>query len=90
MAHMLATFAQFERRLIGQRTRDALAKASDRGVQLGRPGELPPAIVERIRAERADGASLRAIGAGLDRDGVPCAHGGRQWWPATVSAVLAS
>jgi DNA invertase Pin-like site-specific DNA recombinase len=25
MAHVLATFAQFERRLIGQRTREALA-----------------------------------------------------------------
>jgi hypothetical protein len=24
----------------------------------------------------------------LNQDGVPTAHGGRQWWPSTVRAVL--
>jgi DNA invertase Pin-like site-specific DNA recombinase len=40
MAHVLATFAQFERRLIGQRTREALAVKRKQGVRLGRPQDL--------------------------------------------------
>jgi DNA invertase Pin-like site-specific DNA recombinase len=36
MAHMLATFAQFERRLIGQRTKDALAAKKARGERISR------------------------------------------------------
>ena len=49
MASVLATFAQFERRLIGQRTRDALAVKRAQGVQLGRPREISEQVVERIR-----------------------------------------
>ena len=41
MAHMLATFSQFERRLIGQRTREALAVGPE-GVRLGRPPRSTP------------------------------------------------
>jgi DNA invertase Pin-like site-specific DNA recombinase len=40
MATMLATFATFERRLIGQRTRAALAERRAAGVKLGRPRAL--------------------------------------------------
>lgn len=41
MLTMLAAFAQFERRMISQRTKDALAAARDKGVQLGRPTKAP-------------------------------------------------
>ena len=41
MANVLATFAQFERRLISQRTKDALAAKRAQGVRLGRPRQLP-------------------------------------------------
>src|SRR5438270_7418861 len=37
MATVLASFAQFERRLIGVRTKEALAEKRAMGVQLGRP-----------------------------------------------------
>jgi DNA invertase Pin-like site-specific DNA recombinase len=35
IANVMVTFAQFERRLIGQRTRDALAVKRAEGVRLG-------------------------------------------------------
>ena len=53
MANVLATFAQFERRLISQRTREALAVKKSQGVRLGRPTTMPTKVVNRIRRERA-------------------------------------
>jgi DNA invertase Pin-like site-specific DNA recombinase len=40
MANVMASFAQFERRVIAQRTKDALAQAKARGVRLGCPGDV--------------------------------------------------
>jgi DNA invertase Pin-like site-specific DNA recombinase len=90
MANVLATFAQFERRLIGQRTREALAQKKAQGVQLGRPRQLPAKVRSRIKRRRKAGKTLAAIAAELNRDGVPTAHGGAKWHPSTVRAVLAS
>jgi DNA invertase Pin-like site-specific DNA recombinase len=90
MAHVLATFAQFERRLIGQRTREALAQKKAQGVQLGRPRELPQKVRTRIKRRRSAGKSLAAIANELNSAGVPTAHGGACWYPSTVRAVLAA
>jgi DNA invertase Pin-like site-specific DNA recombinase len=90
MAHVLATFAQFERRLIGQRTREALAARRAQGVRLGRPVRLSSRIRQRIERERTSGKTLALIAEGLNADGVPTAQGGRKWWPSTVRAVLRS
>jgi DNA invertase Pin-like site-specific DNA recombinase len=88
MANVLATFAQFERRLIGQRTREALAAKRASGVRLGRPVSLPVSVRERINSEREAGRSLAAIAEMLNEEQVPTAQGGKQWWPSTVRAVL--
>ena len=88
MANVLATFAQFERRLIGQRTKEALAAKKAQGVRLGRPPSLPDEVRQRIAREREAGATLSAIAEALNRDGVATAQGGRQWWPSTVRGVL--
>jgi DNA invertase Pin-like site-specific DNA recombinase len=90
MANVLATFAQFERRLIGQRTREALAVKRASGVRLGRPVSLPAAVRERIASERRAGRSLAAIAESLNAQQVPTAQGGRQCWASTVRAVLRS
>ena len=98
MAHVLATFAQFERRLIGQRTKDALharvatgkpwvSKQGRLTVGLGRPPRLPPSVRRRIVRERQQGRSLRSIAADLNAEGVPTAQGGAQWWPSTVRLI---
>jgi hypothetical protein len=59
----------------------------ERGVP-GRPSSLPRRVVERIRLEYARGRGFADIARQLNEDGVPTAHGGRQWWPSTVRAVL--
>lgn len=89
MAHVLATYAQFERRMIGQRTKDALAIKKSQGVVLGRRRDLADDVVARIVAERRAGATLDAIADGLNTDSVPTARGGARWYGSTVRAVLA-
>ena len=88
MANVLAVFAQFERRLIGQRTREALAVKRTQGVRLGRPPTLSDATLRRIGRHRSRGGTLAAIAARLNRDGVPTAHGGRQWHVSAVRSAL--
>jgi len=90
MANVMASFAQFERRLIGQRTKDALAVKKAEGVRLGRPRAVPAHLARRIKTMRARGLTLARIAAILNGDGVPTAHGGARWHPSTVSAVIRS
>jgi DNA invertase Pin-like site-specific DNA recombinase len=90
LASVMASAAQWERDIIGQRTRDALAVKKAQGMRLGRPRVLPARVVTRIRRERERGLSLAAIANGLNRDGVGTAHGGARWYPSTVRAVLAT
>ncbi len=88
MAHMTAVFAQLERRLIGERTRAALAVRKAQGVRLGRPPALPEQLRRRIRRERARGLALQAIADRLNAAGVPTGHGGQRWHPSTVRYVV--
>lgn len=90
MANVLATFAQFERRLISQRTRDALAAKRASGVQLGRRREVPKAVASRIVEERRSGSTWTAIAERLNADRISTAHGGSRWWPSTVRAIATS
>jgi len=88
VATLLASFAPFERRLISQRTRQALALKRAQGVRLGRPPTISQYAIDRIRRERAAGNSLAAIANGLNADHVPTAQGGRRWYPATIHYTL--
>jgi recombinase len=45
-------------------------------------------LVGRIRTERAAGKSLGQIARDLNASNTPTAHGGAQWWPSTIRAVL--
>lgn len=90
VATVMASFAQYERRLIGQRTKDALAQLKTRGVRLGGPVLLSEEVRTRIADERKAGRSLAAIADQLTAEGVPTAKGGVRWYPSTVRAVLES
>lgn len=88
MANVLATFAQFERRLIGQRTREALAVKRAEGVRLGRRSTVAPETRRRIARLHRAGKSLQAIADALTQSGVPTGQGGKKWYPSSVRAVL--
>ena len=85
---MLATFGQFERRLIGQRTKEALAAKKAAGVRLGRPPTVPQAVVRCIQRQPVRGDSFKAIANSLNRDEGPTSQGGKEWYAATVRHIL--
>jgi len=90
MASVLASFAQYERRLIGQRTSDALGALKARGARLGRPVVLAPEVRRRIVRLRARGWSLPRIADTLTAERVATARGRGPWYPSTVAGVLRS
>lgn len=87
MLGSMANAAEFERNLISERTRAALAVKKAQGVRLGRPPVLDREVVERIVRERLAGIGYETIARQLNHDEVPTARGGRQWYPSTVRAV---
>lgn len=87
-AAMMVVFSQLERRLISQRTKDALAVKKAQGVRLGRPSVLPPELVSEVVAAHREGQSINAIARDLTEREVPTARGGAKWHASTVKAVL--
>jgi DNA invertase Pin-like site-specific DNA recombinase len=92
MLHIYAAFAEKERALISQRTRDALAAAKARGVQLGGTNEQSllnqQEARQRAEALRPVFAELSGMSANhaaheLNRRGIATPRGGR-WHAATV------
>ena len=64
------------------------AKCDRPRAPVGRPTRLAIDVMARIDAEHSAGRSLREIGAGLERDGVATAHGGKRWYASTIRRVL--
>lgn len=102
MLTMLAAAAEFERRLISERTKAGLAVARARGVKLGNAANLRPNFIERQNAANAHAAKLRpmldsmkarglsqrAMVAELNSIGVPAPKGG-QWGLSQVQRIIA-
>jgi len=90
---LLAQFAQFESRMIGERVKRQHQARRDRGivwgVDQGYKGNLDPAIRAFIVSERAKGKTLRAIAENLTERGLQTPRGGL-WHPETIRGILNS
>lgn len=86
---VVATFAPYERRFLGDRSRAAVAARRAAGLYVGRRPAVPEDIVRRIVSERQGGASLYTIAGGLNAEGIRGSAGGR-WYASTVRFVLIS
>ena len=84
---MMATFAQLERELIAQRTREGLAEKKAQGVVLGARPMIEENTEELILSLRAEGKGMIAIAKELNARNVPTAKGG-SWHGSTVRVVL--
>jgi DNA invertase Pin-like site-specific DNA recombinase len=87
VANVMASVAEWERRTIGERTAAALAVKRSQGVQLGRPREVPAAVVERVGELHRSGHRVAEIARILNREGVDTPRGGR-WHSPGVKRVL--
>lgn len=88
MAAIAATFAQLERALIGQRTKEALAHLRAQGLPTGgAPGFDHQPTIDLIRTLKADGLSGYKIAEHLNTEGIRAAKGGR-WYQSTVHKAL--
>ena len=83
----IRAMAQMERRLISQRTREAMAQLRALGACLGRPRSVPQSVRVRIRDLHARGESFNAIAQRLTREGVPTGQGGSRWRHNVVANI---
>lgn len=91
MYNMLATFAEFERSLISQRTKDGLQVARAQGKRLGRPSGIPAEVRRRIVRQRCEcGESFQVIAAALTADGILSPTGRATWSESVVRRAYQS
>lgn len=88
VANVLASVAEWERDIIGQRTSEALRAKVARGERVGAAPVVVGALAERIQSLRDGGESLRSICSVLNSEGVPTPRGGRVWRPSSLEGVL--
>jgi DNA invertase Pin-like site-specific DNA recombinase len=88
LASVVASVAQYERRLIGVRTREAMAAKKRHGARFGRARAVPEPVRRGIVRLRRQGHSHEAIARRLNADGVGTSYGGKRWYRSTVAVVL--
>ncbi len=88
--NVMASVAEYERRVIGERTSEALAGLKASGKRLGRPSRLAqemPEVLDRIAREHRAGRRVSEIVAGLNADTVPSLSG-VPWTHSTVTRAV--
>ena len=88
MMNLLASVSQWEREVIGERTRDAMQHLRRTGQVYSRPCLTNEAVISRMQQLRANGMAYRGIAAQLAAEGHETARGG-QWDESTVRKFLA-
>lgn len=87
VAGLMAQIAEWEREVIGQRTKEALAAAKARGQRLGRPRLTPDAVVDRVVTLSAD-LSASQVAKALTAEGVPTTRGAAEWRASSIRRLL--
>jgi DNA invertase Pin-like site-specific DNA recombinase len=83
VANIMISLAQWERRVIGERTKSALQAVKARGTHIGRKCNVDEETLRLIRILRESGKSYAAIAQALETEEIPTAQGGR-WQAATI------
>jgi len=86
VANIMISMAQWERRIIGERTKSALAAVKARGTHVGRKSGVDVETIRLIRILRDSGRSWQQIADALTSNGVDTGQGGR-WHAATVRKI---
>lgn len=85
VANVMMSVAQWERRVIGERTSVAMQAAKRQGRHMGRASTLPPSTGDRLLTLRAT-HTLAATAAQLNEEGLITASGGS--WSANAVAKV--
>ena len=87
MLTVMAAIAEFERRIISERTRRALAQLKAQGATLGRPDRTPPEAAARILELRNAGHTYQQIADQLNTEQIPTSTGTGKWQPTMTRRV---
>lgn len=91
IAQVMVAFAEMERGLIAERTKNALAAKRARGECIGRPSLLDDEFAElreRIKALHTEGKRLVDIARQIEAEGWKTVRGGTRWRASALQVVL--
>lgn len=102
VVHIMAAFAEHERDLISQRTKDALKIAKGNGIELGKHGRHVLSVENKRKAdqfalalqpvmdelEQEGITTIRAVTAELNRRKIPTYRGDARWHVSTVYQAM--
>lgn len=87
MVNVMVAFSQLERRLAGQRTKEALAARKAEGVVLGRPRVVGDHVADLAQRLRGDGLTLKQIASALHDAGHEPPNGVK-WHTSTIDLLV--
>jgi DNA invertase Pin-like site-specific DNA recombinase len=88
MAGVLALFAEFERNVIRQRTKDGLAEKRAEGVILGRRRAISDDLLAAILGMYHADPNYSAVARLLNEAQTATPHGGKKWYPSTIQKIV--
>lgn len=86
VARIIASVAQWESEVNGERVREGMAEARANGKRFGYEVQVDPQTTARIVRARNRGRSYAAIARTLDKS-TPPPGGGARWYPSTVERI---
>jgi DNA invertase Pin-like site-specific DNA recombinase len=90
VAGIMTLIAEWERDIIGERTKDGLAAKREQGVRLGRPRLASDDLLGTVIEMYQQLGSFAATAREANRLALPTVQGGAQWYPATIRAMVLS